>query len=751
MRPTIAVLIALCVLAGVPADAGHELSFYPSFYPQEIRIETHDPAAAAALLRTNRLHAYVGADPFAGAALPAPLQSVTSLGSYLVLTFRRDAGASPDARCAAARTILAALAPGAAPFTFHPYPVTPYDADYLHHFDRVEAAKTAYGTASRGQPAPAPRLRAVGPRAEALARRHWPLVTSGWDATLEEVALSDLGGRERTSLNGRLGPPWIKEGWSHAYLLQRDALADGAARQAVDALFHRLTSGQYAGPVEQLDLERELVARLGAACGRVVVGYATTREAYTTEFSEGIENVAADSQTGLNSAIFVRTAKLKDFPWNGWLTLGVPAGAAAAWNPVAGFTDPTGRLVWSALGDPAFLPAPRGASWIPSRVSVVSTAPATEVPPDALLPEPGTGRWRPLGRRGQVGTKLVFRVLASAFHDGSRMTPADTLYGLSVAYRWGAPGGPQHDPGVEAGTALLRDWLAGLKLVRVDTLEREFGEVKFTTVVQTFEVYARRPLGEPGQLASAIVPWSTVPWTVLALAEMAVEARAAAFSDDEARRLGVPWLDLVRDRRVTGLLAPLVDEFAQGGYVPAALVGQVTADEAKGRWTALKAFYLKHGHFLATNGPYRLASWSDGAVVLTVFRDLAYPLGVGFFDRYPIPRRAYPAKIEVQAGRLEVQADVDVVQKFQREYRILPEPLGSADVDASDMPVGRYVALGADGRVVATGALPYAGRGRFAVDLARLPGRGPLTLLVALTVRDNAVDPEIRMLTVERP
>ena len=33
----------------------------------------------------------------------------------------------------------------AAGFVFHPYPVTPYHADYLHHLDRVEAAKDAVG------------------------------------------------------------------------------------------------------------------------------------------------------------------------------------------------------------------------------------------------------------------------------------------------------------------------------------------------------------------------------------------------------------------------------------------------------------------------------------------------------------------------------------------------------------------------------------------------------------------------------
>ena len=68
-----------------------------------------------------------------------------------------------------------------------------------------------------------------------------------------------------------------------------------------------------------------------------------------------------DAQAGIGSAIFPRTVKLKDFPWNGWLTVGVPERASAAWNPVGGFADPAGRLLWLALGDPGLLPRPRTA------------------------------------------------------------------------------------------------------------------------------------------------------------------------------------------------------------------------------------------------------------------------------------------------------------------------------------------------------------------------------------------------------
>jgi hypothetical protein len=305
---------------------------------------------------------------------------------------------------------------------------------------------------------------------------------------------------------------------------------------------------------------------------------------------------------------------------------------------------------------------------------------------------------------------------------------------------------------VKAGAARLMDWLAGLRVLRTDATEREFGEVKFTVVTHTVEVYGRRALDDPLQTASVTAPWTPVPWTLLALLEEAVSRRLAAFSATEAGRLGVPWLDVVRVPKLRDTLASVLDELAGQSYVPDALKAHVAVDEAKARWAALRAFYQKHGHFLVTNGPYRLASWSDDAVVLEVVRDFTYPLGVGSYDRYAIPLRAYVAKAEVRGDRLEVHADVDVVQKFQREYAMTREGLAaqSAPLDARDMPVCRWVAVGADAGVVASGSAPYVGKGVYAVDLRALPRPGRYTLLVACYVRDNAVNVEVRAVPVDR-
>src|SRR5215831_12228628 len=75
-----AVAVALG-LVGPVARAGHEVSYYPSFYPQEIRIEQLSPQSAAQEFVNEKdpLHAYFGAAPQFSAGVPKELKSVVSL------------------------------------------------------------------------------------------------------------------------------------------------------------------------------------------------------------------------------------------------------------------------------------------------------------------------------------------------------------------------------------------------------------------------------------------------------------------------------------------------------------------------------------------------------------------------------------------------------------------------------------------------------------------------------------------------
>jgi len=748
-RLTVAVALALaCAWPVPPAEAGHEMPFYPSYYPQEITLRTLAPAAATAEFAKGALHAYVGADPFSGPP-PAGVQAIESLGSYVVLTFNPASAAlaAPAARCEAARALLGRL-PASPEWTPHPWPVTPHHPDYLHHVDLAEAARAAPATAA----APL-RLRARGRLASVLAGGQAAAGASEWDAALEEVPLAELVAAASTAVNGWLGPPWVKHGWFHAELLLGPAVSDPAAKQEIVELRRRLRAGGGEPAHERAGLERRLVKALGRGCERVVAGYTIRREWFNADYSAGVENVGSDAHSGLNSALFVRTVKLKDFPWNGWLTLGVRDRPAAAWNPVAGFTDEPGRLLAHALLDPGLFPQPRGGSWTENRVRLqpaVRTG-VIPVPRDALVPEVATGRLKTVGEGTTARAVVTYRVLPSAFHDATKMTPADALYALAFAFRWGAGQGrgAGHDPYVERATVLARTWLVGAKVVGVKTDVLRFGDVKMRYDVPEIEVYLGHTVPDVLQLASVAPPWTAVPWHVLALLEEAVGRGLGAFSAEEASRRGVPWLDPVRDDGLKKKLAAMAAEFEAQGFVPEPLRGLVTPRDATHRWALLRRFAIAHKHFLVTGGPYRLHAWSPDETVLRVFRDFSYPLGVGSYNAWAIPLRAYVARVDVRGEQIAVHAEVERIERFAREYRIVTEPLRSAATDAGPVPVCRYVVLTADGGVGGAGTVEADSAGVFRLSVRGLGAGGPRTVALSLSVLDNLVNPQVKIVRVE--
>jgi hypothetical protein len=383
---------------------------------------------------------------------------------------------------------------------------------------------------------------------------------------------------------------------------------------------------------------------------------------------------------------------------------------------------------------------------------------ATEVavPEDALLPEPGTGRLQAVGAGKAAKQKLTYRVLGSAFHDGTRMTAADVVYSYAFAYRWGVrvDGEDAHfDPLIAAATDIMRARLLGVRIVGTDTTSKSFrfGDFEYVRELLVVEVYTSTTPIDPEQDAVVAPPWSTLPWHLLALMEQAVERGWAAFSQSDARRRGVDWLDIVRSEAVRERLLGLLETFERDGYRPDPLTSLVSPQDARKRWSALRAFYKDHGHFLVTNGPYRLKRWSADSVTLEAFRDLSYPLGVGSFDAYAVPRRGFITKVEREGDRVRLFGDIEILQKHQRSYDIIRQPLQqiAADVVKRSAPECRYIVTDGEGRVVLAGQVPAGDDGLFLIDLSGKLTAGRFTLLAQIVVNANAMNAEIRHIPVE--
>jgi hypothetical protein len=197
-------------------------------------------------------------------------------------------------------------------------------------------------------------------------------------------------------------------------------------------------------------------------------------------------------------------------------------------------------------------------------------------------------------------------------------------------------------------------------------------------------------------------------------------------------------------------LASLVDQFELEAYRPAILQSLVSAEDARKRWAALSAFYRSRGHFLVTNGPYRLKNWSAGKAALEAFRDMSYPLGVGSYDVYAIPRRGYITKVERSSGGLRLSGDIEIVMKFMRDYRVLRQPVQSVDaaVLKRAAPECRYVVVNAEGRVALTGAAPPREDLTFQVELDGKLQAGRYTVMAEIIVNGNAMNVAIERIPV---
>jgi hypothetical protein len=394
---------------------------------------------------------------------------------------------------------------------------------------------------------------------------------------------------------------------------------------------------------------------------------------------------------------------------------------------------------------------------VPARPSAVAS-PAAEVPAEAVLPVAGDGRLQAVGEAKRARQKLTYRVYGSAFHDGTRLNATDLIYAYMFAYRWGARGdagevsAAHYDPTIDAATSPMRRHLVAMQVVGSDASSKSFrvADVSFVRELFIVDVYLSIASDDLERDAALAPPWSTLPWHVVVLMEEAVGRGWAAFSQAEATRRGVAWLDLVRSEEINGKLASLVATFARDGYRPDALRSLASEEDARGRWAALAAFHKAHGHFLVTNGPYRLKAWSPESATLEAFRDLTYPLGVGSYDSYAIPRRGFVTDVESDGNRIVLSGDIEVVEKFQRSYRLVRTPLRSLapEVLKRSAPECRYVLFDENARAVHAGVAHPGDDARFGIDLAgRLPA-GSYTLSALIAVGGNVMNAEIRRIPV---
>jgi hypothetical protein len=200
-------------------------------------------------------------------------------------------------------------------------------------------------------------------------------------------------------------------------------------------------------------------------------------------------------------------------------------------------------------------------------------------------------------------------------------------------------------------------------------------------------------------------------------------------------------------------LAALVQHFERQGFRPESLASLVSIEDARKRWAALAAFYNERGHFLVANGPYQLKRWSADTVTVEAFRDLSYPLGVGSYDAYAVPRRGFITSFERGKGRIKITGDIELIQTHMRSYEIVRRPLRSLSADVIKRAAAecRYVVTDGKGRVVSAGQVAVAADANCYLDFGESLSEGQYTLLAQLIVNSNAMNADIARFALDVP
>jgi hypothetical protein len=91
---------------------------------------------------------------------------------------------------------------------------------------------------------------------------------------------------------------------------------------------------------------------------------------------------------------------------------------------------------------------------------------------------------------------------------------------------------------------------------------------------------------------------------------------------------------------------------------------------------------------------------------------------------------------------------MEKVEKAQRTYSIAKEPLNNQSlVGVSRVrPVVKYIVLSAQGDLLKAGSGYYAGDGIFAVELPGKMQLGRYTVLTAVYLNDNDIEPDVRLI-----
>src|SRR5919206_767383 len=424
----------------------------------------------------------------------------------------------------------------------------------------------------------------------------------------------------------------------------------------LDAITQRISFGNFSSQSERNNLLRSAIRDGIQESVRVFV--ASTLDQYVA--SRQVVGLINDFGAGIPGRLSLINSRLADN--SSTINVGMKEIYVGAWNSIAGFKDRYSTIEAADIGDPATFVNPYTGEVTPLRtpwMSIETNGSHGKIPISNK-----TVIWNSTGQNwaGAVNnnistaiSKVTYDLKYSKWHNGIMMDKGDLLYSYYFGHEWGTntgPGDKTIDSEYTSQAAQAIKYDKGIRFIANDRVESYID----------FWHFDNKEIG-----GSAAV-WAGEPWEITAASERLVTAGKFAFSRTDSTSKGVDWLSLIIPSHANAIKDEL-EKMKAENYIPNALRGTVSIEEAKKRYDASISWITHHNNAIIGNGPFYLNSYnpSGGVITLKAFRDPSYPFPLGYWTKYEHPRLAslqnindIPRFIRIgQPFNMQVQVNVD--------------------------------------------------------------------------------------------
>jgi peptide/nickel transport system substrate-binding protein len=372
--------------------------------------------------------------------------------------------------------------------------------------------------------------------------------------------------------------------------------------------------------------------------------------------------------------------------------------------------DPYTGLAWPQRIDKAEvtvqagLPIAKNLDWV-----TLKTADKIDVPADAYVDwDAKTQKFITAGEKFPGGTtakvKSVVTYPANLFdtvkwHDGSPISVADFIMATIIFFDRSKPDSAVFDEASVPYFESILPTYKGFKITSTNPLTIESYSDLYNSDAELDVVsgWPTSPLGLSGENS----------WDIIALSNMAEAAGELAYTADKADAKKIEQLSWIGGPSLD-ILSKHLDEAIAAGTIPyAPTLGQyITADQAKARYSNLKAWFKVHGHYWIGTGPYYIDKAFLTEKTVTLKNNGWFTDASDRWSKFASPKLA----------SIQLDGPTDVKIGDAATFKVAVTFKGSPYADA-DIKQVKYLLYDATGAVIKTGDATSTGGGTYEIVL----------------------------------